>query len=69
MFEPDRRGGEQQLAVTAQPLTELFFGADPSRLAPAQVAANTARLAEYEAIRNSMPDDVPSGPRPPALCL
>jgi PadR family transcriptional regulator, regulatory protein AphA len=42
---------------------KLFFGADPSRLAPAQVAANRARLAEYEEIRNSMPDDVPSGPR------
>jgi PadR family transcriptional regulator, regulatory protein AphA len=42
---------------------KLFFGADPSRLGPAQVAANRARLAEYEEIRNSMPDDVPSGPR------
>jgi DNA-binding PadR family transcriptional regulator len=42
---------------------KLFFGADPSLLAPAQVAANTARLAEYEEIRDSMPDDVPSGPR------
>ena len=42
---------------------KLFFGADPGRLASAQIAANTARLAEYEEIRDSMSDDVPSGPR------
>jgi PadR family transcriptional regulator AphA len=42
---------------------KLFFGADPKRLAAVQVAANRARLAEYEAIRDSMPADVPPGPR------
>jgi DNA-binding PadR family transcriptional regulator len=42
---------------------KLFFGADSKRLAAAQVEANRARLAEYEAIRDAMPADVPPGPR------
>jgi PadR family transcriptional regulator, regulatory protein AphA len=42
---------------------KLFFGADPARLARAQIEANAARLAEYESIRDSMPEDVPAGPR------
>ena len=53
-----------ELAELREPaLLKLFFGADPKRLAEAQVAANRARLAEYEAIRDSMPEDVPPGPR------
>jgi PadR family transcriptional regulator, regulatory protein AphA len=44
-------------------LLKLFFGADPSGLAAAQLPANRARLAEFERIRDSMPDDVPPGPR------
>jgi len=53
-----------ELAELREPaLLKLFFGADPKRLAAAQVEANRARLVEYEAIRDSMPDDVPPGPR------
>jgi PadR family transcriptional regulator, regulatory protein AphA len=44
-------------------MLKLFFGADPRQLAAAQIPANRARLAEYEAIRDSMPADVPPGPR------
>jgi PadR family transcriptional regulator, regulatory protein AphA len=55
---------ETELAELREPsLLKLFFGADPKELAAAQIPANRARLAEYEAIRDSMPDDVPSGPR------
>ena len=53
-----------ELAELREPaLLKLFFGADPKRLAGVQAAANRARLAEYEAIRDSMPGDVPPGPR------
>jgi PadR family transcriptional regulator AphA len=53
-----------ELAELREPaLLKLFFGADPGALAAAQIPANRARLAEYEAIRESMPDDVPPGPR------
>jgi DNA-binding PadR family transcriptional regulator len=53
-----------ELAELREPaLLKLFFGADPKRLAAAQVAANRARLAEYEAIRDSMPGELPPGPR------
>jgi PadR family transcriptional regulator, regulatory protein AphA len=53
-----------ELAELREPaLLRLFFGADPERLAAVQIPANRARLAEYEAIRDSMPDDVPAGPR------
>jgi len=52
------------LAELREPaLLKLFFGADPGALAAVQIPANRARLAEYEAIRDSMPDDVPAGPR------
>jgi DNA-binding PadR family transcriptional regulator len=44
-------------------LLKLFFGADPRRLAEAQIPAHRAKLAEYEAIRDGMPEDVPAGPR------
>jgi PadR family transcriptional regulator, regulatory protein AphA len=53
-----------ELAELREPaVLKLFFGADPKRLANAQVAANRARLAEYEAIRDSMPAEMPPGPR------
>ena len=44
-------------------LLKLFFGADPAALAPLQVEAHRRKLAEYEAIRDSMPESVPEGPR------
>jgi PadR family transcriptional regulator, regulatory protein AphA len=53
-----------ELAELREPaLLKLFFGADAKRLAAVQIPANRARLAEYEAIRDSMPPDVPAGPR------
>jgi DNA-binding PadR family transcriptional regulator len=53
-----------ELAELREPaLLKLFFGADPRRLAAVQVEANRARLAEYEALRDGMPADVPPGPR------
>lgn len=44
-------------------LLKLFFGADPKRLAEAQIPAHREKLAQYEAIRDGMPEDVPAGPR------
>jgi PadR family transcriptional regulator AphA len=44
-------------------LLKLFFGADPAQLAAAQLPLHRAKLAEYEAIRDGMPADVPAGPR------
>jgi DNA-binding PadR family transcriptional regulator len=59
-----RTDATTELAELREPaLLKLFFGADPKALAATQVPANRARLAEYEAIRDSMPDDVPDGPR------
>jgi PadR family transcriptional regulator AphA len=49
--------------LRAPALLKLFFGADPATLAPLQIEAHRRKLAEYEAIRDSMPDDVPEGPR------
>jgi DNA-binding PadR family transcriptional regulator len=52
------------LAELREPaLLKLFFGADPEALAAVQIPANRARLREYEAIRDSMRDEVPEGPR------
>jgi PadR family transcriptional regulator, regulatory protein AphA len=44
-------------------LLKLFFGADPAELAPLQVEAQRRKLAEYEALREAMPDSIPEGPR------
>jgi PadR family transcriptional regulator AphA len=44
-------------------LLKLFFGADPATLAPVQVEAHRRKLAEYEEIRDTMPESVPEGPR------
>jgi PadR family transcriptional regulator, regulatory protein AphA len=49
--------------LRAPALLKLFFGADPAALAPLQLEAHRRKLAEYEAIRDSLPDDVPEGPR------
>lgn len=49
--------------LRAPALLKLFFGADPAALAPLQIEAHRRKLAEYEAIRDSMPDDAPEGPR------
>jgi PadR family transcriptional regulator AphA len=46
-----------------QAVLKLFFGADPAELAPLQVDAHRRKLAEYEAIGESLPDSVPAGPR------
>jgi DNA-binding PadR family transcriptional regulator len=44
-------------------LLKLFFGADPAAVAPLQIEAHRRKLAEYETIRDSMPESVPEGPR------
>ncbi len=44
-------------------LLKLFFGADPGELAPVQLDAHRRKLAEYERIRDTMPESVPEGPR------
>jgi PadR family transcriptional regulator AphA len=44
-------------------LLKLFFGADPGELAPVQLDAHRRKLAEYERIRDTMPESVPDGPR------
>lgn len=44
-------------------LLKLFFGADPATIAKAQLPAHREKLAEYEAIRDGMPESVPQGPR------
>jgi DNA-binding PadR family transcriptional regulator len=49
--------------LRAPALLKLFFGADPAVLAPIQVEAHRRKLAEYERIRDTMPDSVPDGPR------
>jgi DNA-binding PadR family transcriptional regulator len=49
--------------LRAPALLKLFFGADPAALAPLQIEAHRRKLAEYEAIRDSMPESVPEGPR------
>ena len=47
-------------------LLKVFFGADPARMAPAQIAAHREKLAHYEAIKAL---DDGSGPRGPFLAL
>jgi DNA-binding PadR family transcriptional regulator len=63
-LEEWRTESTSALAELREPaLLKLFFGADPTGLAAVQIPANRSRLAEYEAIRDSMPADVPDGPR------
>ncbi len=47
-------------------LLKVFFGADPARVASAQLAAHRAKLAHYEALRAA---DDGQGPRGPSLTL
>lgn len=54
---------DEILELRAPALLKLFFGADPAQLAPVQVEAHRRKLAEYERIRDAMPDTVPAGPR------
>jgi PadR family transcriptional regulator AphA len=71
LTEQGRRALEEWIAEPTEALAELrepallrlFFGADPARLAPAQIEAHRRKLAEYEAIRTEIPDDVSRGPR------
>lgn len=49
--------------LRAPALLKLFFGADPAELAPLQIDAHRRKLAEYEQIRESLPADIPRGPR------
>lgn len=49
--------------LRAPALLKLFFGADPARVAPPQLEAHRRKLAEYERIRDTMPESVPEGPR------
>jgi PadR family transcriptional regulator, regulatory protein AphA len=49
--------------LRAPALLKLFFGADPAAVAPLQVEAHRRKLAEYEEIRDSLPESVPPGPR------
>lgn len=49
--------------LRAPALLKLFFGGDPGALAPLQIEAHRRKLAEYEQIRDSMPESVPEGPR------
>ena len=59
-----RAEGTSSLGELREPaVLKLFFGADPAQLASVQLPAHRAKLAEYEAIRDAMPDDVPDGPR------
>lgn len=44
-------------------LLKLFLGGDPAVLAPAQIEAHRRKRGEYEAIKASMPESVPRGPR------
>jgi len=44
-------------------LLKLFFGADPVKLAQAQLEAHTARLASYEALMAHAGDRMPEGQR------
>ncbi len=67
-------GSEALAEWTAQPSSEtyelrdigllkLFFGADPRVIAPAQLEAHRAKLAEYEAMRQEAEGLGPDGPR------
>jgi PadR family transcriptional regulator, regulatory protein AphA len=59
-----RAEGTSSLGELREPaLLKLFFGADPAKLAAIQIPAHRQKLAEYEAIRNGMPPEVPDGPR------
>jgi DNA-binding PadR family transcriptional regulator len=59
-----RAEGTTSLGELRQPaVLKLFFGANPAQLAAVQIPAHKEKLAEYEQIRDAMPEDVPDGPR------
>lgn len=59
-----RAEGTSSLGELREPaVLKLFFGADPAQLASVQIPAHRHKLAEYEAIREAMPKEVPDGPR------
>jgi DNA-binding PadR family transcriptional regulator len=59
-----RREATGSLGELREPaILKLFFGADPAELAKAQLPAHRAKLAEYETIREGMPEFLPDGPR------
>ena len=64
--ELERWRGEPTDAIPelrAPALLKLFFGGDPTALAPAQIEAHRRKLAEYGEIRAALPESVPAGPR------
>jgi len=63
-FDPDVL--PQLEALRDLGLLQLFFGSAPEKLAPTQVEAHRAKLAEYEALRER---DTGAGPRGPWLAL
>ena len=63
-LEEWRTESTSELAELREPaLLKLFFGADQKALAATQIPANEAQLTELEQIRDTLPDDVPEGPR------
>jgi PadR family transcriptional regulator, regulatory protein AphA len=44
-------------------LLKLFFGADPARLAPAEIERHERKLAQYEATMAAFGESMPAGPR------
>jgi PadR family transcriptional regulator, regulatory protein AphA len=60
-WRDDPAGERAELREPA--LLKLFFGADARRLAAVQLPAHREKLAEYEAIRDGMPEQAPDGPR------
>lgn len=44
-------------------LLQLFFGAEPRRLAPAQLALHAAKLDEYLSVQERFADEMPAGER------
>ena len=63
-LEEWRTESTSELAELREPaLLKLFFVADQKALAATQIPANEAQLTELEQIRDTLPDDVPEGPR------
>jgi DNA-binding PadR family transcriptional regulator len=54
-----------QLAELRDPgMLKVFFGADPAMIAAGQLEAHRVKLAEYEALRETLQEvDIPEGPR------
>ena len=71
LTDAGREAFEAWLATPAEGFTELrdpgllqlFFGADPARVAAAQTALHEAKLAGYEALHAQAGEHMPAGPR------